>query len=79
MATGPVVFYYLDIGRHGRGEAVNLFLKDAGIEVKEIRYSFDDTWKQTSEQLKQKGITRTGQLPALEYKGFIFTQARKTP
>ncbi|KAL5359569.1 hypothetical protein BJX96DRAFT_148689 [Aspergillus floccosus] len=74
MATGPVVLHYIDIGRRGRGEVVTLFLKDAGIEVKEIRYPYDDTWKQISEKLRQQGITRTGQVPALEYKGSIITQ-----
>jgi glutathione S-transferase len=49
-------------------------LKDAGINVKEVRYPYDDTWKQTSEKLQQQGITRTGKLPALEYKGSIITQ-----
>ncbi|KAM0421394.1 hypothetical protein ACHAPT_010748 [Fusarium lateritium] len=68
------VFHYLDIGRLGRGEVVNLFLKDAGIEFSEVRYPWDDTWPATSEKLRQKGITRTGKVPALEYNGLILTQ-----
>jgi glutathione S-transferase len=74
MSTQQVVYHYLDLGRLGRGEVVNLLLKDAGINVKEVRYPYDDTWKQTSEKLQQQGITRTGKLPALEYKGSIITQ-----
>ncbi|KAJ4329319.1 hypothetical protein N0V84_000214 [Fusarium piperis] len=68
------VYHYLDIGRLGRGEVVNLFLKDAGIEFSEVRYPYDDTWPAASEKLRQKGITRTGKVPALEYNGLILTQ-----
>ncbi|KFY43315.1 hypothetical protein V495_04020 [Pseudogymnoascus sp. VKM F-4514 (FW-929)] len=68
------VYHYLDIGRLGRGEVVNLFLKDAGIEVEQARYPFDTTWPQQSEILKERGITRTGKVPAVEYKGQILNQ-----
>ncbi|KAL5359461.1 hypothetical protein BJX96DRAFT_148492 [Aspergillus floccosus] len=74
MSNQQVVYHYLTLGRLGRGEVVNLLLKDAGINVKEVRYPYDDTWKQTSEKLQLEGITRTGKLPALEYKGSIITQ-----
>ncbi|KAJ5666104.1 glutathione S-transferase [Penicillium maclennaniae] len=73
-AQKSVVFHYLDIGRLGRGEVVNLFLKDAGIDYKEIRYPYDDTWAQKSKTLQDQGITRTGKLPAVEYQGLILTQ-----
>lgn len=51
-----------------------LFLKDAGIPFEEKRYPYDDTWKETSAKLKEQGITRTGLLPAIEYKGLILNQ-----
>ncbi|KAJ5988513.1 glutathione S-transferase [Penicillium waksmanii] len=70
MATiKDLVYHYLDIGRLGRGEVVNLFLKDAGVEFKTVLYPWDATWPQQSETLKNQGLTRTGKLPALEYKG----------
>ncbi|TPX07178.1 uncharacterized protein E0L32_010881 [Thyridium curvatum] len=74
MAAQTPVYHYLDIGRLGRGEVVHLFLRDAGIAIKDVRYKFDDTWPATSEKLRQQGITRTGKLPALEYKGTVLTQ-----
>jgi glutathione S-transferase len=52
----------------------SLFLKDAGIEAEQARYPFDTTWPQQSEILKEKGITRTGKVPAVEYKGQILNQ-----
>ncbi|OOF96444.1 hypothetical protein ASPCADRAFT_506122 [Aspergillus carbonarius ITEM 5010] len=72
--SSPTIYHYLDIGRLGRGEVVKLFLKDAGIEFTEVRYAYDDTWPQSSQKLQDQGITRTGQVPALEYKGHILTQ-----
>lgn len=39
-----------------------------------MRYPWDATWPQQSETLKEKGITRTGKVPSLEYKGQILTQ-----
>lgn len=74
MSSGSVVYHYLAIGKLGRGEVVKLFLKDAGIDFEEKRYKYPDTWPETSEKLKQQGITRTGSLPSLEYKGLILTQ-----
>ncbi|KAJ5149867.1 hypothetical protein N7448_001445 [Penicillium atrosanguineum] len=73
-AQKSATFYYLDLGRLGRGEVVNLFLKDAGIACKDIRYQYDDTWAQKSKTLQDQGITRTGKLPAVEYQGLILTQ-----
>ncbi|KAJ5590222.1 glutathione S-transferase [Penicillium hetheringtonii] len=70
MALIPV-YHYLDIGRLGRGEVVNLFLKDAGIKYEKSLYPWDATWPQQS---NKRGVTRTGKLPALEYKGKILTQ-----
>jgi glutathione S-transferase len=52
----------------------SLFLKDAGVEYQDIRYANDDTWPNTSEELKQKGLTRTGKVPAIEYKGVVLNQ-----
>ncbi|KAF5539808.1 tol [Fusarium phyllophilum] len=74
MSSDSVVYHYLAIGKLGRGEVVKLFLKDAGINFEEKRYKYPDTWPETSEKLKQQGITRTGSLPSLEYKGLILTQ-----
>ncbi|KAL7947563.1 glutathione S-transferase [Trichoderma barbatum] len=68
------ILHYLDIGRMGRGEVVNLFLKDAGIEYQDLRYPYDGTWHETSTELNRKGLTRTGKLPALEFKGAILNQ-----
>ncbi|PWY74472.1 hypothetical protein BO94DRAFT_524307 [Aspergillus sclerotioniger CBS 115572] len=79
MALSSTIYHYLDIGRLGRGEVVKLFLKDAGIEFTEVRYPYDDTWPQSSQKLQDQGITRTGQLPALEYKGHILTQLQHIP
>ena len=42
--------------------------------MKQALYLSDATWPQQSETLKEQGITRTGKLPALEYKGQILTQ-----
>ncbi|CAG7923786.1 unnamed protein product [Penicillium olsonii] len=74
MASPPTIYHYLDIGRLGRGEVVNLFLKDTGIDFKEVRYPYDNTWPETSKKLRQSGLTRTGHLPALEYGGSVITQ-----
>ncbi|KAJ5369275.1 uncharacterized protein N7496_009035 [Penicillium cataractarum] len=72
--TSRAVYHYLDIAPLGRGEVVNLFLKDTGIEFKEVLYPYDHTWPQNSQILQHQGTTRTGQLPALEYQGIILTQ-----
>ncbi|KAJ0421732.1 hypothetical protein BJY00DRAFT_103694 [Aspergillus carlsbadensis] len=69
-----LVYHYLTLGRLGRGEVVNLFLKDAGFEFKDVRYAYDETWPETSKKLQQEGLTRTGLLPAVEYKGERLTQ-----
>lgn len=42
--------------------------------MKDVRYPYDATWPQQSQALKEQGITRTGKVPALEYKGQILTQ-----
>ncbi|KAL4910385.1 hypothetical protein BDW74DRAFT_51506 [Aspergillus multicolor] len=67
-------YHYLDIGRLGRGEVLNLFLKDASISAKDTRYPWDESWPAKSAELTQQGLTRTGLLPALEYEGKIYTQ-----
>ncbi|CEL01193.1 hypothetical protein ASPCAL00781 [Aspergillus calidoustus] len=69
-----LVYHYLTLGRLGRGEVVNLFLKDAGFEFDDVRYAYDDTWPETSKKLKQEGLTRTGLLPVIEHKGEKLTQ-----
>lgn len=74
MAESTPVLHYLDIGSLGRGEIIRLFLKDAGIEFKDIRYKYDDTWPATSKKLHEQGITRTGKVPVLEYKGLTLSQ-----
>ncbi|KAK4867778.1 hypothetical protein LT330_006669 [Penicillium expansum] len=74
MTSQPITYHYLDIGRLGRGEVVNLFLKDAGLDYKDVRYPYDDTWPATSKKLRQSGLTRTGLLPALEHGGSVLTQ-----
>lgn len=56
---------------------VSLFLTDAGIRFKEVRYALDDTWPSTSEKLVKDGLTRSGKLPVLEYNGLVFSQVRR--
>lgn len=53
-------------------------MRDAGIQFQDIRYAFDDTWQETSKGLKEKGISPTGKLPVLEYKGKLLSQVSKT-
>ncbi|KAL2872491.1 glutathione S-transferase [Aspergillus lucknowensis] len=72
--AGKVVYHYLAIGRLGRGEVVNLFLKDAGFEIEDNRYAWDHTWPATSKKLQEQGLTRTGLLPSIEYQGEVLTQ-----
>ncbi|KAJ6438050.1 DDE superfamily endonuclease, CENP-B-like protein [Purpureocillium lavendulum] len=74
QTTTTPVFHYLRLGRHGRGEVVRLLLKDAGIDFEDIRYVFDDTWSSTKIQLQKQGLTKTGKLPALQYKGHALNQ-----
>ncbi|CEJ82283.1 hypothetical protein VHEMI02359 [[Torrubiella] hemipterigena] len=66
--------HYLDIGAMGRGEVIRVFLQDAGIEYKDVRYKFDATWPASQAELKAKGISKTGRLPSLEYNGQILSQ-----
>lgn len=68
------VYHYFELGRLGRGEVVKLFLKDAGIEIKEVRYPYNETWAENGKKLQQQGLTRTRKLPALEYKDMNLTQ-----
>ncbi|KAJ1327372.1 glutathione transferase-like protein [Microdochium nivale] len=72
--SSKLTYHYLAIGRLGRGEVVRLFLQDAGIDFDEKRYPYDDTWPAASAKLKQEGITATGKLPAIEYKGKVLIQ-----
>ncbi|KAK5995649.1 Glutathione S-transferase P 10-like protein [Cladobotryum mycophilum] len=74
MAATTPVLHYFSLGRLGRGEVVRLFLRDAGVDFKDILYTYDATWANESEPLQEKDITRTGKLPALEYKGHILNQ-----
>ncbi|PHH84220.1 hypothetical protein CDD83_2297 [Cordyceps sp. RAO-2017] len=78
MASSKPVLHYLDIGSLGRGEVVRLFLVDAGIEFQDKRYPFDGTWSSTSADLKSQGISRTGLVPVLEYKGTCLSQHMPT-
>ncbi|KAH7027217.1 uncharacterized protein B0I36DRAFT_136462 [Microdochium trichocladiopsis] len=73
MSTKPV-YHYLAIGRLGRGEVVRLFLQDAGIDFDEKRYPYDDTWPAASAKLQKEGLSKTGKLPSVEYKGKLLTQ-----
>ncbi|KAE8138989.1 glutathione S-transferase [Aspergillus pseudotamarii] len=68
------VYHYFDLGRLGRGEVVKLFLMDAGIDIKEVRYPYDETWSENSKKLQQRGLTRTRKLPTLEYQDLILSQ-----
>ena len=68
------VYHYFDLGRLGRGEVVKLFLMDAGIDIKEVRYPYDETWAENSKKVQQQGISRTRKLPALEYQDLVLTQ-----
>ncbi|KAH7217497.1 hypothetical protein BKA60DRAFT_491673 [Fusarium oxysporum] len=72
-ASDSVVYHYLAIGKLGRGEVVKLFMIDAGIKFEERLYARDTTWPETKEKLKKQGLTRTGQLPSVEYKGKVLT------
>ncbi|KAI7761046.1 hypothetical protein LZL87_011451 [Fusarium oxysporum] len=72
-ASDSVVYHYLAIGKLGRGEVVKLFMIDAGIKFEERLYARDATWPETKEKLKKQGLTRTGQLPSVEYKGKVLT------
>lgn len=53
-------------------------MKDAGIDFKEVLYANDDTWPKISKALQEQGITRTGKVPALEYKDLILNQVCTT-
>ncbi|KAH7466248.1 hypothetical protein FOMA001_g15999 [Fusarium oxysporum f. sp. matthiolae] len=72
-ASDSVVYHYLAIGKLGRGEVVKLFMIDASIKFEERLYARDATWPETKEKLKKQGLTRTGQLPSVEYKGKVLT------
>ncbi|KAJ6786110.1 hypothetical protein PWT90_02466 [Aphanocladium album] len=74
MSGDIPTLHYLDIGSLGRGEVTRLFLKDAGVDFKDIRYKYDETWPATSKKLQEDGISKTGKVPALVYKGNILTQ-----
>lgn len=65
--------HYFDLGTMGRGEVIRLFLRDAGIEFKDIRHSYG-TWSTESDKFKEQGITRTGKLPALIINDTILNQ-----
>jgi len=52
-------------------------MRDAGIEYQDIRYPYDDTWPATQKTLKEKGISLTGKLPVIEYKGKLFSQVSR--
>ncbi|KAL2836140.1 glutathione S-transferase [Aspergillus pseudoustus] len=73
-SEGRPVLHYLDIGSLGRGEVIRLFLQDAGIDFEDKRYPFNDTWQATSKELQEKGISKTGKVPVLEYKGVLLAQ-----
>lgn len=49
-------------------------LHDAKIDFKDVRYKMDATWGATSAELKAKGISKTGKVPALEHNGLILNQ-----
>ncbi|KAI9042405.1 mandelate racemase/muconate lactonizing enzyme family protein [Aspergillus affinis] len=53
---------------------LRLFLKDAGVDFHDVRYPFDSTWPTKSAELKERGLSVTGQVPVLEYEGKIFSQ-----
>lgn len=55
---------------------IRLFMIDAGIKFEERLYARDATWPETKEKLKKQGLTRTGQLPSVEYKGKVLTGVR---
>jgi hypothetical protein len=46
------------------------------LDYKEVLYPYDNTWAETSKKLRENGLTRTGQLPTLEYGGSVITQVR---
>lgn len=69
-----IIYHYLDLGRLGRGEVVNLFLRDIGLDFETVRYPYDDTWPATKEKLRKDGLSPTGLLPIIEYKGTKLSQ-----
>ncbi|KIL87172.1 glutathione s-transferase [Fusarium avenaceum] len=76
-----IIYHYLDLGRLGRGEVVKsvsneypLFLRDIGLDFETVRYPYDDTWPATKEKLRKDGLSPTGLLPIIEYKGTKLSQ-----
>ncbi|CAJ0554893.1 Ff.00g134060.m01.CDS01 [Fusarium sp. VM40] len=76
-----IVYHYLDLGRLGRGEVVKsvskeypLFLRDIGLDFETVRYPYDNTWPATKEKLRKDGLSPTGLLPIIEYKGTKLSQ-----
>jgi hypothetical protein len=53
---------------------IRIFLKDAGIDFQDNRYPYDGTWPAAKVGLQEKGISRTGKVPVLEYDGALLTQ-----
>ncbi|KAJ2983438.1 hypothetical protein NQ176_g684 [Zarea fungicola] len=74
MAKPTTTLHYLDIGSVSLGEVIRLFLIDAGIDFNGVSYKYDSTWPASRKRLKDDGLSETGLLPVLEYKGAILTQ-----
>lgn len=58
-------------------DGLRLFLIDAGIDFNGVSYKYDSTWPASRKRLKDDGLSETGLLPVLEYKGAILTQVHR--
>lgn len=55
-------------------DCYSLFLRDIGLDFETVRYPYDDTWPATKEKLRKDGLSPTGLLPIIEYKGTKLSQ-----
>ncbi|KAL7935411.1 glutathione S-transferase [Trichoderma chlorosporum] len=75
MADETPTYIYFALGRLGRGEVLNLLLKDAAIDAKEMRYPYDETWRTlNAPELQKQDLTRTGSLPVFQWQGHNLRQ-----
>lgn len=55
-------------------DILRLFLIDAGIGFNGVSYKYDSTWPVSRKRLQDEGLSETGLLPVLEYKGATLNQ-----
>ncbi|KAI5455891.1 glutathione S-transferase [Mariannaea sp. PMI_226] len=51
--------HYLNIGRLGCGEVIRLFLRDNGINFKDVHIKYDNIWPANSKKLQEQGLSKT--------------------